>query len=153
MAINLNFFGFTYFLHYCMEQSPYEVNQFSASQKILRIVRKPKIHYRIYKCPPPVPILSQINPVHVPPSNLLKMHLNIILPSTPGTSKLSLSLRFRHQNPIHTCSLAHTFYMPCLSHSSRFDHRITFGEQYRSLSSAGCGWRNVLHYRGWLRIY
>jgi len=45
---------------YSMAQSPsWEANWFSARQEILHIARKQKVHYRIHKCPPPVPILSQ----------------------------------------------------------------------------------------------
>ena len=58
-----------------MVQSPsWEANWFAASQKIPRISRNPKVHYRTHKRPPPVSILGQPNPVHIPTSHLLEIH-------------------------------------------------------------------------------
>ena len=67
-----------------MVQSPsWEANWFAASQEIPHISRNTKVHYRTHKLLPPVPILGQPNPVHIPTSHLLEIHPNIIHPSTP----------------------------------------------------------------------
>ena len=96
-----------------MVQSPsWEANWFAASQEVPRISRNPKVHYRNHKRPPPVSILGQPNPVHIPPSHLLEIHPNIIHPSTPRSPQWSTSLRFPHQDPIHPPLLTHTSHMP-----------------------------------------
>ena len=78
----------TYLLSYSMQHSPsWEANRFSASQEIPRILWNPKVHYRIHKCPPPVPILmnsTQSIPSH--PTSwrsilILSSHLRLGFPS------------------------------------------------------------------------
>jgi len=49
-----------------------------------------------------------------PPFHFLKIHLNIILPSTSGPPKWSLPLSFPHQKPAYTSPLPQMCYM--LSH-------------------------------------
>ena len=76
----------TYLLTYSMEPSPFwEANRFGASQEIPHFLWNPKVQYDIHKCPPTVPTLSQLHPAHTTKSNFLKIHFNIILPSTPGS--------------------------------------------------------------------
>jgi hypothetical protein len=80
-------------------------------EEIPCILWNPKVHCRIHKCPPPVLMMSQLDPVHTHTSHFLKIHLNIILPSTPRSSKWSLSLSLTHQNPVYTSPL-HALHAP-----------------------------------------
>ena len=110
-------------LTHSIVQSPFwAANWFAASQEIPRISRNPKVHYRTHKRPPPVHIIGQPNPVHIPTSHLLEIHPNIIHPSTPRSPQWSPSLPFPHQDTIHPPLLPHTRHMPSPSHSSRFYH-------------------------------
>ena len=77
---------------------------FAANQEIPRILWNPKFHYCTHKRPPPVPILSQLHPVPTTSSHFLKIHLNILLPSTSWSPQWSLFFRFPHQNLVHTSS-------------------------------------------------
>ena len=85
-------------------------------------------------CPYPEPDRSNLGPT----SHFLKIYLNITLPSTPGSSKWSLSVRFTHQIRVCISVLPHTCYMTRQSHSSRWITRTILGEEYRSLNFSFC---------------
>jgi hypothetical protein len=120
----------TYLLSYFTEQSSsLEANRFIASQEIHRVLLNVKVHYCIHKS-----ILSQPNSVHTPTSHFLKIHPNIILPSTPGSPQWSLFPQVSPPNPIHACLLPHLRYMPRPSHSRFYSpHDIGWGVQIMKL--------------------
>jgi len=97
-----------------IQQSPSgEANSSSGSQEIPRNFWNQKFYYLVHKIPSLVPILSQINPVHVPHSIFLKLillsssHLRIGLPSG------FIPSGFPHQNSVCISPLPHTSYMLC----------------------------------------
>ena len=105
----------TYLLTYSVELSPsWQDNWFSASQEIPHTLWNLKVHYHIHKCLPPVPILSQLDPVHTHTSHFLKIHLISILPSTYGSSKWSLSLRTDLLHTLHKYRLG-PFILGCIN--------------------------------------
>ena len=116
-----------------MEQRPsWTANRFPASRDIFLLFWNQRVYYCVYRCPPTVPILSQINPVH-DLSYFLKIHLNIILQFTPGPSMWSLSLRFPTKflftsviTPVRAACPTHLIILDLIA-------RIIFGEVYRSL--------------------
>jgi hypothetical protein len=105
----------TYFT-YSIEQSPWVANRFSASQEIPHILWNPKVHYRLQKRPPSVPI----NPVHTPTSHFLNIHLILSFHLRLGLP----SGLFPSGFPIKTLytPLPHTCYMPRPSNFSLFIH-------------------------------
>jgi hypothetical protein len=78
----------THLLTYSIENSPsWEANPCSGSHEIPRVLYNTKVHYRIHRCPPPVPVLRQLDPAMPPhPTSwksilILSSHLRLALPS------------------------------------------------------------------------
>ena len=144
-GLNFCIFLSTVIFTYSMERSPsWEANIFSDSQEIPRILWNLKVHYRIHKCQPLGPIQSQLDPVHTTTYHFLKIHLNIILASMPGSHKLSLSLRIPRQNPVYASPLTHMRYMPRPSHFSPYYSLLSvIINEYMTLQLSGLNSREL----------
>jgi hypothetical protein len=113
----ITFVGFNHLTHLLMElSSSWEAVNFAATQEPPSILWNPKVHYRVQKSPPLVPILSPIIPIHTIQSISLRSIFNIVHPTTSWSSQWSLS--FWHSHQYSTCIplLPQSCYMPCPSH-------------------------------------
>ena len=109
-----------FFLSYLLTY--YFLEQLTGSQPLKKFpaFMEPEVSLRLQKCPQPVPILSQLNPVHNPTSHFLMILLNVILPSTQGSPKWLPSSGYSPKPCMHLSS-PHTCYVHRPPHSSIFD--------------------------------
>ena len=106
----------------------WENNRASASRQIPCILWSQKFHYRIPKRLPPVPILSQINPVHAQhPTSwrsilILFSHLHVDLPSSLLASGIATKILYAPLlSPISTTCPTHLTFLDMIT-------QITLGE-------------------------
>ena len=95
------------------EKSPQTTISSSASQAIPQILWNLKVHYQVHKTPPPVRILSRMNPVHISPTPLSPK---------PRSSEWSHWIAFPYQNSMWTYLINHACHTPYPSHNPRLLH-------------------------------
>ena len=91
-------------------------------------------------CPYPEPVRSTLYPT----PHFLEIHLNVILPYTPGSPKWSLTLKFPHQNPVHHSPVRVRATCPANLILLDLITRIILGVHCRSLRSLLCSFLQSL---------
>jgi len=120
---------------------PSEANTSWTVQEISCNLWNPMVHSSVYKDPTLFSVQRQIYPVHELLPYFLKTQFNIILPSTPISSKRPPLKVFPYQIPVCISLLALTFHMAHPSHTPWFDYRS-------SARSVNCSrYTKTLHHR------
>ena len=117
------------------QSSSLEATRSATSLEILLNWLHLLVHYCIHRHLPPIPILSEINPIHASPFHFSKIHFAFILPPMPRFSKWFLSLRSPHQNCVFMSPVSHTWRI-APSISFVLITWIIFGEEYKSWISS-----------------
>lgn len=107
-----------------MQHNPsLEANTSWAIHEIPCVLWNPMVHSSVYKSPTLFSVQRQIYPVHDLLSYFLKIQFNIILPSTPKSSKRSPLKGFPCQSTLFISLFALTCHMAYPSHTPWFDYR------------------------------
>lgn len=110
------------------------------SQESPSTLQSPKIHYRIHNTQLPVPIRSQIKPVHNLKSYFFKITFNIILYLFLGLPSGFLPSSFPTRAFNYTLSLVCN--VPCLSHCPWFDYSDNIRGEHKLSSTLFSLFRN-----------
>jgi len=73
--------------NYTQQSHSAGTTRLSSCHEIHRILWKPEVNHHVHRSLSPVPILSQMNPIHILPSYFFMMHLSVTFPSMISSSK------------------------------------------------------------------
>ena len=108
--------------NYSMQQRPsWGANKSSVTEQILPILWNPRF-VTAFTTASHLSLLWARSIQFLPPFHFFKIHFNMLILFTSGSSEWSLSLRGPYQSPVCTCPPPHICYMPCPSQSSWSDH-------------------------------